>query len=84
IGWHQFTDTVIQLLSEQKKGIVFLFWGKFAGAKQVLVDETKHTVLKAAHPSPYSAIHGFFGCRHFSKTNEALAKYGEDPIDWKL
>ncbi len=84
IGWHQFTDTVISTISEQKKGVVFLLWGKFAGAKQVLVDETRHTVLKAAHPSPYSAIHGFFGCRHFSKTNDALSKYGEDSIDWKI
>ena len=84
IGWHQFTDTVISTISEQKKGVVFLLWGKFAHAKQVLIDETKHTVLKAAHPSPYSAIHGFFGCKHFSKANEALAKYGEDPIDWKI
>ena len=84
IGWHQFTDTVITTISEQKKGVVFLLWGKFAHAKQILIDETKHTVLKAAHPSPYSAIHGFFGCKHFSKANEALAKYGEDPIDWKI
>jgi uracil-DNA glycosylase len=84
IGWMSFTDAVIQKLSDEKEGIVFLLWGKFAQEKQVLVDETKHFVLKAAHPSPFSADKGFFGCRHFSKTNELLAKQGLSPIDWKL
>lgn len=84
IGWAQFTDTVIKKVSEQKENIVFLLWGKFAQEKQVLVDETKHLVLKAAHPSPFSAYNGFFGCRHFSKTNEYLVKNGIDPIDWSL
>lgn len=84
IGWLQFTDTVITKLSEQKKGIVFLLWGRFAQDKQILIDETKHYVLKAAHPSPFSADKGFFGCRHFSKTNELLAIQKEEPIDWKL
>lgn len=84
IGWAQFTDTVIKKVSEQKENIVFLLWGKFAQEKQVLVDETKHQVLKAAHPSPFSAYNGFFGCRHFSQTNEYLVKNGIDPIDWSL
>lgn len=84
IGWADFTDAVIRKVSEQKKGVVFLLWGKFAQAKQELIDETKHQVLKAAHPSPYSADSGFFGCRHFSKTNEYLVREGLDPIDWSL
>lgn len=84
IGWLQFTDTVISKISEQKEGIVFLLWGKFAQDKQSLIDETKHYVLKAAHPSPFSADKGFFGCRHFSKTNELLALQNKEPIDWKL
>ncbi|HEV8083344.1 MAG TPA: uracil-DNA glycosylase [Chitinophagaceae bacterium] len=84
IGWLQFTDTVIEKLSEQKDGIIFLLWGKFAQEKQSLIDETKHFVLRAAHPSPFSADKGFFGCRHFSKTNELLAKQNKEPINWKL
>ena len=84
IGWHQFTDAVISHISTQKRDIVFLLWGKFAQAKQVLIDETKHVVLKAAHPSPLSVHTGFFGCRHFSKTNEMLARRGIAPIDWQL
>ncbi|MCW3105783.1 MAG: uracil-DNA glycosylase, family 1, partial [Segetibacter sp.] len=69
-------------ISEEKEGVVFLLWGKFAQEKQVLIDETKHHVLKAAHPSPFSAHNGFFGCRHFSKTNNYLTKQGLHPIDW--
>jgi len=84
IGWTEFTDAVIRKISEEKKGIVFLLWGKFAQDKQVLIDETKHFVLKAAHPSPFAADKGFFGCRHFSKTNELLTRQGLSPIDWKL
>ena len=84
IGWAEFTDTVIKKISDQRKHVVFILWGKFAQEKQVLIDETKHLVLKAAHPSPFSANNGFFGCRHFSKTNEYLAKNGTDPIDWSL
>ena len=84
IGWLQFTDNIISKISEQKKGVVFLLWGKFAQDKQALIDETKHYVLKAAHPSPFSADKGFFGCRHFSKTNELLAIQGKEPINWKL
>jgi len=84
IGWTSFTDSVISKISSVKKNVVFLLWGKFAQEKQVLIDETKHLVLKAAHPSPLSAHNGFFGCRHFSKTNEFLMKNGIDPIDWRL
>jgi len=84
IGWMHFTDAVIQKISDQKKGVVFLLWGKFAEQKQILIDETKHHVLKAAHPSPFSADKGFFGCKHFSKTNELLAKHGLEVIDWHI
>ena len=84
IGWLQFTDSVIRKISDEKEGIVFLLWGKFAQEKQALIDETKHFVLKAAHPSPFSANNGFFGCRHFSMTNELLMKQHKSPIDWKL
>ena len=83
-GWLQFTDTVIKKISDKKEGIVFLLWGKFAQEKQSLIDETKHYVLKAAHPSPFSADKGFFGCKHFSKTNELLMKQNKAPIDWNL
>ena len=82
LGWTEFTNTVIQKLSNERTGIVFLLWGKYAQEKQALIDETKHFVLKAAHPSPFSADKGFFGCRHFSKTNELLAKQGFEPINW--
>lgn len=83
-GWLQFTDQIIKKISDEKEGIVFLLWGKFAQEKQSLIDETKHFVLKAAHPSPFSADRGFFGCKHFSKTNELLMKQQKSPIDWKL
>ena len=82
IGWMDFTDAVIRKISDQKKGVVFLLWGKFAQEKQVLIDETQHAVLKASHPSPFSADKGFFGCKHFSKTNALLMKQGLDAIDW--
>ncbi|MEO6905802.1 MAG: uracil-DNA glycosylase [Ginsengibacter sp.] len=84
IGWLQFTDTVIKKLSFEKEGIIFLLCGKFAQEKQSIIDETKHFVLKAAHPSPLSAFNGFFGCKHFSKTNELLMKQQKSPIDWKI
>ncbi len=84
IGWLQVTDAVISKLSEQKEGVIFLLWGRFAQDKQSLIDETKHHVLKAAHPSPFSADKGFFNCRHFSKTNELLVLQNKKPIDWKL
>lgn len=82
IGWQTFTDAVIQKISDEREGIIFLLWGRFAQEKQNLIDMTKHHVLKAAHPSPLSAHNGFFGCRHFSQTNLLLTKQGKDPIDW--
>lgn len=84
IGWVQFTDQVIRTLSDQKQSIVFLLWGKFAQEKILLIDQKKHLVLKAAHPSPLSAHAGFLGCRHFSKANQWLMSKGMDPIDWQL
>jgi uracil-DNA glycosylase len=84
IGWMNFTDAVIKKISDEKKGVIFLLWGKFAQEKQSLIDETKHVVLKAAHPSPFSADKGFFGCKHFSKINTILTEQGTAPVDWKL
>lgn len=84
IGWAEFTDTVIKKISELKKNVVFILWGKFAQEKRVLIDETKHCILRSVHPSPLSAYAGFFGCKHFSKTNEYLVANGIDPIDWKI
>ncbi|WEK34751.1 MAG: uracil-DNA glycosylase [Candidatus Pseudobacter hemicellulosilyticus] len=85
IGWATFTNSVIKKVSDLKENVVFILWGKFAQEKQELIDETRHhLVLKAAHPSPYSADAGFFGCRHFSKANNFLANNGIDPIDWAL
>jgi uracil-DNA glycosylase len=84
IGWAQFTDTVIKIISAQKKNVVFLLWGKFAQEKRLLIDEGRHLILKAAHPSPLSAYAGFLGCKHFSKTNAFLMSKGIDPIDWKI
>lgn len=83
-GWAEFTDEVIKKISEEKTGIIFLLWGKFAQEKQALIDENKHFILKAAHPSPFSADKGFFGCKHFSKTNKLLMQQGLQPIDWKI
>lgn len=84
IGWHIFTDAVISRISEVKKNVVFLLWGKFAQEKMELVDKNKHLILKSVHPSPLSANNGFFGNRHFSKTNTFLMQKGLDPIDWAL
>jgi uracil-DNA glycosylase len=81
-GWEKFTDQVIQTLSEKRTGIVFLLWGKYAQAKAGLIAQSKHQVLMAAHPSPFSAYNGFFGCNHFIKTNEYLEKNGVKGIDW--
>lgn len=83
-GWERFTDKAISALSEQREGIVFLLWGSFAQAKDVLIDEKKHYILKAPHPSPLSAYRGFMGCRHFSKTNEILFETNRQPVDWQL
>jgi len=84
IGWQDFTNAVISKISDEKEGVVFLLWGKFAQEKQELIDQTRHHVLKAAHPSPFSADKGFFGCRHFSKTNNFLSQQGLAPIEWSL
>jgi uracil-DNA glycosylase len=83
-GWETFTNAVIKTLSEKRVGLVFLLWGKYAQAKEELIDTTKHYILKAAHPSPFSAYNGFFGCKHFSKTNEILRRHALTEIDWKL
>ena len=83
-GWERFTDAAIKALSEYRSGIVFILWGNFAISKEKLIDTSKHFVLKAAHPSPFSASNGFFGCQHFSKTNELLLKTGLLPVNWEI
>ncbi len=82
IGWETFTDKVIEAINEHKEGVVFLLWGAHAQKKGQMIDHTKHIILKAPHPSPLSAHRGFLGCKHFSKTNEALKKLGKKPIHW--
>lgn len=84
LGWERFTDHVISEISSKKNGVVFLLWGKFAQQKEHLIDTAKHHVLKAAHPSPFSAYNGFFGCKHFSATNKILEKQGLKPINWQI
>lgn len=84
LGWEKFTDKIITLLNERDKPMVFLLWGANAKEKQKLITNPKHLVLTAAHPSPFSAYSGFFGCRHFSKTNEFLIKHNIEPVNWKL
>ncbi len=83
-GWERFTDKVISTISDKKKGVIFLLWGKFAQNKQKFIDTNKHHILKSSHPSPLSAYRGFFGCKHFSKTNRILQKQGKSEIKWKL
>ncbi len=83
-GWELFTDKVIEVLSKKQEGIVFLLWGKYAQNKASIIDTSKHHTFNAAHPSPYSADNGFFGCRHFSKANEILKEQGKEEIDWQL
>jgi uracil-DNA glycosylase len=83
-GWEEFTTAAVRALSERRKGIVFMLWGRHALAKRPLIDEARHLVLSAPHPSPFSAYTGFFGCRHFSKANEYLKGRGQTPIDWQL
>ena len=83
-GWEEFTDRILSLLNEHYTGLVFMLWGSYAFRKGQFLDETKHLVLKAPHPSPLSAQRGFFGCSHFSKTNEYLRSMGKNPIDWSL
>ena len=83
IGWEEFTDAVIRYLSANCSGIVFLLWGNFAKAKAALIDSSRHHVLQAAHPSPLAGG-AFFGCRHFSQTNNLLMQEGKTPINWQL
>ncbi|WP_420578074.1 uracil-DNA glycosylase [Ekhidna sp.] len=81
-GWEQFTDEVLRVVSEEKENVVFLLWGAYAQRKGSIVNVNKHLVLKAPHPSPFSAHSGFFGCKHFSKTNQYLSSKGLTPISW--
>lgn len=81
-GWETFTDAVIKKISEEKEGIVFLLWGAYAQKKGEIIDRSKHLVLASAHPSPFSADRGFFGCKHFSKANDYLRSKGKHEIDW--
>ena len=81
-GWEKFTDKVIQIISNKKENIIFLLWGKFAQSKLSMIDRSKHHILTAAHPSPFSAHNGFFGCKHFSKTNLILYQLGKQQIKW--
>lgn len=84
IGWEQFTDAAIQILNQQDRPMVFLLWGRPAQNKKPMLTNPKHLILEAPHPSPLSAYRGFFGCRHFSKTNEYLVSNGAEPIDWQI
>lgn len=81
-GWEKFTDAVIKLLSDQKEHLVFILWGAYAQKKGAVIDESKHLVIKSAHPSPFSANNGFFGSQPFSQTNAYLIFNGEEPIEW--
>ena len=84
IGWETFTDAAIKILNEQDRPMVFLLWGRPAQNKKSMLTNPKHLILEAPHPSPLSAFRGFFGCRHFSKTNEYLKANGLEPIDWQI
>jgi uracil-DNA glycosylase len=83
-GWEQFTDSVIRAINDHRKNVVFLLWGNHAQRKSSMIDRSRHLILTAVHPSPLSASRGWFGCRHFSKTNEYLQQHGITPIDWQL
>lgn len=83
-GWERFTDRAIECLNRERAGLVFLLWGSYAQKKGAIIDTKRHLVLKAPHPSPLSAHRGFFGSRHFSRTNAWLIERGEQPIDWSL
>ena len=83
-GWEQFTDATIAALNKQDRPIVFMLWGRYARQKAAMLDNPRHLVLEAAHPSPLSAYKGFFGCKHFSKANDFLVANGVEPIDWQL
>jgi len=83
-GWEMFTDRIIEIINQQKKGVIFLLWGKFAQNKGHSIDQQKHLVLTSSHPSPFSAHRGFFGCQHFSKANQYLKEHNKEPIGWAL
>lgn len=83
-GWEMFTDAAIRAVNEQDRPIVFLLWGSFAQKKAAMLNNKKHLILQAPHPSPLSAYRGFFGCKHFSQTNEFLKANGIEPIDWQI
>ena len=83
-GWEIFTDAAIKALSEQREHLVFILWGNYAQAKETLIDGSKHHILKTVHPSPMSVTRGFYGCKHFSKTNDYLRQHGIPEIDWRL
>jgi len=83
-GWEQFTDKVISIISEERKGIIFLLWGKFAQNKQKLINKNKHHILTSSHPSPLSSYRGFLGCKHFSECNKILNRENKTEINWKL
>ncbi len=84
IGWGTLTDNVIKAVSEHQDNVIFILWGAFAQGKEKLIDKNKHSILRAPHPSPFSANRGFFGCKHFSKTYAILEQRGKEPIDWQL
>lgn len=83
-GWEEFTDAVVARLNEEREGLVFILWGSYAQRKGEFIDRQRHLVLQAPHPSPFSANRGFFGCRHFSKTNDYLRSQGKTPVNWQL
>ncbi|MEI6480171.1 MAG: uracil-DNA glycosylase [bacterium] len=82
-GWEEFTDAAIKALSDQRENLVFMLWGNYAKKKGMVIDRSKHLVLESAHPSPFSAANGFFGCKHFSKTNKYLQEHEKTEIDWR-
>lgn len=84
MGWEQFTDAAIKILNKVDRPIVFMLWGKPAQMKESMLNNPKHLILKAPHPSPLSAYRGFFGCKHFSRANEFLTANGLEPIDWQI
>jgi uracil-DNA glycosylase len=83
-GWETFTDAAIKALADQREHLVFILWGNYAQAKESLIDSSKHLILKTVHPSPMSVTRGFFGCKHFSKTNDYLRKHNIKEIDWRI
>ncbi|RQD71889.1 MAG: uracil-DNA glycosylase [Tindallia sp. MSAO_Bac2] len=83
-GWETFTDRIIKIINDSESPVVFLLWGKHAAEKTAMITNPRHLVLQSAHPSPFSAYRGFFGCRHFSQANAFLVSQGIEPVDWNL